>query len=71
MNRAGLIFSVNQFRFIEKTKADLEAQSKRPKIARVMLSDRVANALDGASNTLNDIIRDLNVSPELTAPEVI
>ncbi|KAJ7755202.1 WD40-repeat-containing domain protein [Mycena metata] len=58
-------------RFIEKMKADLEAQSKRPKIARVMLSDRVANALDGASNTLNDIIRDLNTGTmaRLRCPE--
>ncbi|KAJ7445073.1 WD40-repeat-containing domain protein [Mycena latifolia] len=47
--------------FIEKTKADLEAQSKRPKVARLILSNHIAETLGSASNTLNDIIRDLNL----------
>ncbi|KAJ6529112.1 WD40-repeat-containing domain protein [Mycena vulgaris] len=47
--------------FIQKTKADLEALSKRSKFAKIILSDHLEKILAGSSNTLNDIIRDLNL----------
>ncbi|KAJ7157464.1 WD40-repeat-containing domain protein [Mycena filopes] len=52
--------------FIDSTKSDLEAQWNRPKIARVILSGRIAETLDSASNTLNDLIRDLNLHAVLS-----
>ncbi|KAJ7659504.1 WD40-repeat-containing domain protein [Mycena rosella] len=48
-------------RYIEKTKSDLETHSKRPKLAKIILSDHLGQALAGSSTTLNDIIHDLNL----------
>jgi hypothetical protein len=53
-------------RFIEKTKTDLETYAKRSKVKRIIQSEQVGQALSDSTNTLNDIIRDLNVSLRFT-----